>query len=87
MNLINGNIRIVHINKIRKFTPRVQAVGVIFENEGELGEFHPTPNTNDNSNYFNIEEVDLSHSKNVKRKGMLGLLSKYNDYFFFLNYK
>lgn len=79
MKLINGNIRNVHVNKIRKFIPKVQAV--ILENEEELEEVHPTPSVNDNTGYFNIEGVDLSHLDNVKKKEMLGLLSKYKELF------
>lgn len=44
------------ISQIRKFIPSVQTVGVIFENEEELGEVHSNPSGNDNTNYFNIDE-------------------------------
>lgn len=50
VKLPEGNIRQIHVNKIRKFHPRVNAVGVIFEHEEEFGEVHPTPRFTKNGN-------------------------------------
>ncbi|GFT65282.1 retrovirus-related Pol polyprotein from transposon opus [Trichonephila clavipes] len=44
VKLPDGSVRHVHVNKIRKYHPRALAVGVIFEDDHEFGEIHPTPN-------------------------------------------
>lgn len=57
---INGNVKNVPVNKTKNFTPRYkQGGGGFFENEEELGDFHPNPSTKDNSYYFNIEEFNI----------------------------
>ncbi|GFW90655.1 retrovirus-related Pol polyprotein from transposon 17.6 [Trichonephila clavipes] len=42
VKLPDGTVRHVHVNKIRKYHPRALAVGVIFEDDHEFGEIHPT---------------------------------------------
>ncbi|GFS96955.1 retrovirus-related Pol polyprotein from transposon 412 [Trichonephila clavipes] len=42
VKLSDGTVRHVHVNKIRKYHPRALAVGVIFEDDHEFGEIHPT---------------------------------------------
>ena len=67
------------MNKIRKLIHRVQAVGVIFENEQELGEVHSTPKKIDEVNSF--DEVNLRHLEEFQKKEIQTLLMKYRILF------
>ena len=72
VKLIDGNIKTVHLNKIKKLISRVQAVGITFENEQELGEVHPMPSKIDEVNIwfewskFNLfREISKKRDKNI----------------------
>ncbi|GBM10122.1 Retrovirus-related Pol polyprotein from transposon opus [Araneus ventricosus] len=69
VKLPDGNVRHIHANKIRQFRTRAQTVGVIFEDDVEFGEIHPTPVKTSISNY-NIE-VDVSHLEEHKQLELL----------------
>ncbi|GBM81535.1 hypothetical protein AVEN_174214-1 [Araneus ventricosus] len=71
VKLPDGNVRYIHANKIRQFQARAQTVGVIFEDDVEFGEIHPTPIKTSISNY-NME-VDVSHLAESKRVELLEL--------------
>ncbi|GBN31917.1 Transposon Ty3-G Gag-Pol polyprotein [Araneus ventricosus] len=79
VKLPDGNVRHIHANKIRQFHTRAQTVGVIFEDDVEFGEIHPTPIKTSISNY-NIE-VDVSHLEEHKQVELLELLHNHAPLF------
>ena len=81
VKLIDGNIKSIHVNKIGKPTSRIQAVGVIFENEQELGKAHPMPRKIDEMNFFNLNEVNLNHLEEFQRKEIETLSMKHRNLF------
>ncbi|GFV05411.1 uncharacterized protein TNCV_226221 [Trichonephila clavipes] len=66
VKLPDGTVRHVHVNKIRKYHPRALAVGVIFEDDHEFGEIHPTPNLSRSTSERVLHETDLNHLKKTK---------------------
>ncbi|GFS74468.1 retrovirus-related Pol polyprotein from transposon opus [Trichonephila clavipes] len=63
VKLPDGTVRHVHVNKIRKYHPRGLAVGVIFEDDHEFGEIHPTPNLSRSTSERVLHEINLNHLK------------------------
>ncbi|GFV45372.1 hypothetical protein TNCV_5055661 [Trichonephila clavipes] len=41
--MAGGNLRLLHVNKIREYKARVQTVGVIYDIDDEFGEIYETP--------------------------------------------
>ncbi|GFW28504.1 retrovirus-related Pol polyprotein from transposon 17.6 [Trichonephila clavipes] len=41
--MTGGNLRLLHVNKIREYRARVQTVGVIYDIDDEFGEIYETP--------------------------------------------
>ncbi|GFT02342.1 retrovirus-related Pol polyprotein from transposon 297 [Trichonephila clavipes] len=41
--MAEGNLRLLHVNKIREYRARVQTVGVIYDIDDEFGEIYETP--------------------------------------------
>ncbi|GFY11840.1 hypothetical protein TNCV_4973401 [Trichonephila clavipes] len=41
--MAGGNLRLLHVNKIREYRVRVQTVGVIYDIDDEFGEIYETP--------------------------------------------
>ncbi|GFV23896.1 retrovirus-related Pol polyprotein from transposon opus [Trichonephila clavipes] len=41
--MAGGNLRLLHVNKIRKYRARVQTVGVVYDIDDEFGEIYETP--------------------------------------------
>ncbi|GBL97285.1 Retrovirus-related Pol polyprotein from transposon opus [Araneus ventricosus] len=78
VKLPDGNVRHIHANKIQ-FHTKAQTVGVIFEDDVEFGEIHPTPIKTSISNY-NIE-VDVSHLEEHKQVELLELLHNHAPLF------
>ncbi|GFS96437.1 hypothetical protein TNCV_17601 [Trichonephila clavipes] len=68
IKLPDGTVRHVHVNKIRKYHPRALAVGVIFEDDHEFGEIHPTPNLSRSTSERILHETDLNHLKEKSLK-------------------
>ncbi|GFU85383.1 retrovirus-related Pol polyprotein from transposon 17.6 [Trichonephila clavipes] len=66
VKLPDGTVRHVHVNKIRKYHPR--ALGVIFEDDHEFGEIHPTPNLSRFTSERVLHEIDLNHLKEKSLK-------------------
>ncbi|GFQ63848.1 gag-Pol polyprotein [Trichonephila clavata] len=66
VKLPDGTVRHVHVNKIRKYHPRALAVGVIFEDDHEFGEIHPTPNLLRSTSERVLHETDLNHLRRLR---------------------
>ncbi|GFY56145.1 hypothetical protein TNIN_160951, partial [Trichonephila inaurata madagascariensis] len=77
----DGTVRHVHVNKIRKYHPRALAVGVIFEDDHEFGEIHPTPNLSRSTSERVLHETDLNHLKETEREQVLAILLKHQTLF------
>ncbi|GFX26527.1 retrovirus-related Pol polyprotein from transposon 17.6 [Trichonephila clavipes] len=43
LQMAGGNLRLLHVNKIREYRARVQTVGVIYDIDDEFGEIYETP--------------------------------------------
>ncbi|GFV60819.1 retrovirus-related Pol polyprotein from transposon opus [Trichonephila clavipes] len=67
VKLLDGTVRHVHVSKIRKYHPRALAVGVIFEDDHEFGEIHPTPNLSRSTSERVLREINLNHLKETVR--------------------
>ncbi|GFQ89308.1 retrovirus-related Pol polyprotein from transposon 17.6 [Trichonephila clavata] len=74
-------IRHVHVNKIRKYHPRALASGVIFEDDHEFGEIHPTPNLSRSTSERVLHETGLNHFKETEREQVLTILLKHRTLF------
>ncbi|GFQ96556.1 integrase catalytic domain-containing protein [Trichonephila clavata] len=81
VKLPEGTVRHVHVNKIRKYHPRALAVGVIFEDDHEFGEIHPTPNLSRSTSERVLHETDLNHLKETEREQVLAILLKHRTLF------
>ncbi|GFQ73907.1 retrovirus-related Pol polyprotein from transposon 17.6 [Trichonephila clavata] len=81
VKLLDGTVRHVHVNKIRKYHPRALAVGVIFEDDHEFGEIHPTPNLSRSTSERVLHETYLNHLKETEREQVLAILLKHRDLF------
>ncbi|GFQ82257.1 retrovirus-related Pol polyprotein from transposon 17.6 [Trichonephila clavata] len=81
VKLPDGTVRHVHVNKIRKYHPRALAVGVIFEDDHEFGEIHPTPNLLRSTSERVLHETDLNHLKETEREQVLAILLKHRTLF------
>ncbi|GFQ67299.1 retrovirus-related Pol polyprotein from transposon 17.6 [Trichonephila clavata] len=69
------------LKKIRKYHPRALAVGVIFEDDHEFGEIHPTPNLLRSTSERVLHETDLNHLKETEREQVLAILLKHRTLF------
>ncbi|GFR23547.1 transposon Ty3-G Gag-Pol polyprotein, partial [Trichonephila clavata] len=81
VKLPDGTVRHVHVNKIRKYHPRALTVGVIFEDDHEFGEIHPTPNLLRSTSERVLHETDLNHLKETEREQVLAILLKHRTLF------
>ncbi|GFV49617.1 hypothetical protein TNCV_1484731 [Trichonephila clavipes] len=81
VKLSDGTVRHVHVNKIRKYHPRALAVGVIFEDDHEFGEIHPTPNLSRSTSERVLHEINLNHLKESEREQVLAIVLKHQTLF------
>ncbi|GFU21181.1 retrovirus-related Pol polyprotein from transposon 17.6 [Trichonephila clavipes] len=81
VKLPDGNVRHVYVNKTRKYHPRALGVGVIFEDDHEFGEIHPTPNLSRSTSERILHETDLNHLKESEREQVLAILLKHQILF------
>ena len=78
-----GIIRIVHVNKMKKFYPSAQTGGAIFEDYNGFGEIFPTPVSKNETPNF-IIDVNLKHLNFRKKKNkidLICLLDKHQELF------
>ncbi|GFU07811.1 retrovirus-related Pol polyprotein from transposon 17.6 [Trichonephila clavipes] len=81
VKLSDGIVRHVHVNKIRKYHPRALAVGVIFEDDHEFGEMHPTPNLSRSTSERVLHQINLNHLKESEREQVLAIVLKHQTLF------
>ncbi|GFV19934.1 retrovirus-related Pol polyprotein from transposon 17.6 [Trichonephila clavipes] len=63
------------------YHPRALAVGVIFEDDHEFGEIHPTPNLSRYTSDRALHETDLNHLKESEREQVLAILLRHQTLF------
>ncbi|GFX21296.1 transposon Ty3-G Gag-Pol polyprotein [Trichonephila clavipes] len=68
VKLSDGTVRHVHVNKIRKYHPRALVVGVIFEDDHEFGEIHPTPNLSRSTSERVLHENESESSEGEQQE-------------------
>ncbi|GFS82284.1 retrovirus-related Pol polyprotein from transposon 297 [Nephila pilipes] len=81
VKLSDGKIRHCHVNKIRRYYPRVNAIGVIFEDDEDFGEVLPTPTSLRPGMKELLEHIDVSHLEDEEETKLLELLSEHQKLF------
>ncbi|XP_035228920.1 uncharacterized protein LOC118201016 [Stegodyphus dumicola] len=81
VKLSDGKVKHVHVNKIRKYIARVNAVGVIFENEEEFGEIHPTPQASSQDMEVVLQKLQLEHLTGDQQQQIKQLIRKHESLF------
>lgn len=91
ISLDNGAVRLLHANKLRKFTPRVANIGVIDFNDEQFGDITELPvrEGNTDSDLFpdvlefrrKLHDVDFSHLSADEACKLKNLLCEYRDIF------
>ncbi|GFV76857.1 retrovirus-related Pol polyprotein from transposon 17.6 [Trichonephila clavipes] len=64
--MAGGNLRLLHVNKIREYRARVQTVGVIYDIDDEFGEIYETPTVP--ASEKNDEALDRNEEETTKPK-------------------
>jgi Reverse transcriptase (RNA-dependent DNA polymerase)/RNase H-like domain found in reverse transcriptase len=78
----NGSSRVIHANDLRKFHSRVDAIGIIFDNDEDFGriETYPTYTPTTNTNKF--KDLTLPDHLSIKQKQeLIQVLEQYEDVF------
>lgn len=82
VSLDNGAVRQLHANKLRKFIPRVQSIGVINGVDEEFGDVCELPLSSDSSEFEkSLDELDLNHLSAEPRLRLIDLLRKHERVF------
>jgi len=78
----NGSVRVLHANKLRPYISRVQAVGIIFEDDEDFGEILCYPAEEDiGSSTKAIQDLDLSYLDAQKSDQLKKVLFKHTKVF------
>ncbi|GFQ86647.1 glutamate receptor-interacting protein 2 [Trichonephila clavata] len=78
----DGNIRELHVNKLRPYISRVDHVGIIFDQDTDFGELHYAPTDKENQPNIDIELNQMPDVLNAQQKYQLrNLLQRYEDIF------
>lgn len=77
----DGAVRRLHANKLRLFVPRIQSVGVVFDDEKDFGELSCYPTTKDVNESIDWSSVDLSHLTADQQEQMKRLIAKHSKVF------
>ncbi|GFT67952.1 retrovirus-related Pol polyprotein from transposon 17.6 [Trichonephila clavipes] len=77
-----GNLRLLHVNKIKEYRARVQTVGVIYNIDDEFGEIYETPTVpaaekNDEA----LESVTLDYLSKKQQTQLKDLLYRHRTLF------
>ncbi|XP_055936794.1 uncharacterized protein LOC129966395 [Argiope bruennichi] len=82
IKLSDGKIRHCHANKIRKYYPRINAVGMIFEDDADFGEVYSSPSYKNVCYWKEIfDQVDLRHLSEEVKCQILNLLWNHHSIF------
>ncbi|GBM57954.1 Retrovirus-related Pol polyprotein from transposon 17.6 [Araneus ventricosus] len=82
IKLPDGKVRHCHVNKIRRFYPRVNAVGIVFEDDNEFGEIYASPRTTDHQSVAEgIQSLQLQHLSGEEKAHLIHILMKHQELF------
>src|SRR6266516_3052163 len=81
----NGSIRNLHVNKLRKFIARVNAVGVVYDQDIDFGHIVSCPEVNprkdEQETIEGIKNLDLTHLSEAEAEILRALLLKHKYVF------
>ncbi len=78
----NGSVRTLHANDLRLYISRVNSIGVIFENDSDMGEINFCPIKNDvPDSVAEIKKLDLSFLPTSRAKELRDLLLRHASVF------
>ncbi|GFV80950.1 retrovirus-related Pol polyprotein from transposon 297 [Trichonephila clavipes] len=82
LQMAGGNLRLLHVNKIREYRARVQTVGVIYDIDDEFGEIYETPTVpaaekNDEA----LDRVTLDYLSKKQQAQLKDLLHRHRTLF------
>ncbi|GFX51658.1 protein NYNRIN [Trichonephila clavipes] len=82
LQMAGGNLRLLHVNKIREYRARVQTVGVIYDIDDEFGEIYETPTVpaaekNDEA----LDRVTLDYLSKKQQTQLKDLLHRHRTLF------
>jgi len=77
----DGTSRRLHANKLRLYVPRVQSVGVVFDDESDFGDIPCYPDILSESPEIDFGCVDLSHLDPIKQTQIKHLILKHKSVF------
>ncbi|GBM57710.1 Retrovirus-related Pol polyprotein from transposon 17.6 [Araneus ventricosus] len=82
IKLPDGKVRHCHVNKIRRFYPRVNAVGIVFEDDNEFGEIYASPRITDHQSVAEgIQSLQLQHLSGEEKAHLIHMLMKHQELF------
>lgn len=76
-----GNLRLLHVNKLRKYEIRVQTVGIVFEDDEEFGELYETPVPEEFENREKLRDLDFSYLEDHQQADLRSLMGRYKQLF------
>lgn len=77
----NGTIKPIHVNKLKKFYPRINAIGIRFEEESDFGDIQSSPKNMQNEKNEVFADIKLSHPQDDEKLDLEHLLKKYETLF------
>jgi len=84
VELENGRIRKLHANKLRPFQARVNTLGVVFDDDVDMGDIEVCELSSSNdveAIESRLSNVDLNHLSKIQQSEMRQLLFKHKDIF------
>ena len=81
ISLDTGAVRTLHANDLRRFIPRVNSVGVIFEDDTDFGQIEYCPTAGMGATDDAISALELSHLSSIEQAELRGLLMKHRQVF------
>ena len=79
--LDSGAVKVLHANDLRLFVPRVQSLGVVFDDDEEFGRIEVYPGVEDTTFLDEVEKLEVSHLETDQVVQLKKLLHQYKDIF------
>ena len=83
VELMDGTVRRLHANHLRKFVERVAAVGIVYETDEEFGdlEYIPSMLANEEEVDEKFKKLDLRHLTERQQEDILKIILKHKEVF------
>ncbi|GFU12221.1 retrovirus-related Pol polyprotein from transposon 17.6 [Trichonephila clavipes] len=82
LQMAGGNLRLLHVNKIREYRARFQTVGVIYDIDDEFGEIYETPTVPAaEKNDEGLDRVTLDYLSKKQQTQLKDLLHRHRTLF------